>query len=168
MKAYVTVDSLQTIYKALIQPYFDYCFPLWDTCGKSLQEKLQKFQSRAARVITGATYDIKSVDVLHTLSCETLDLRRSYSKSAFIYKILNNYTAPGLKEYFRESIVSQSTYHLRNSETDLTLPKPRTEFLKKSFKYSGAKLWNDLPIRLIVSKGRYVQSELRCWVKSTS
>ena len=62
-----------------------------------------------------------------------------------MYKILNNYAAPGLKEYFRKSIVSQSTYHLRNSETDLTLPKPRIVFLKKSFKYSRAKLWNDLP-----------------------
>ena len=62
-----------------------------------------------------------------------------------MYKILNNYTAPGLKEYFCESIVSQSTYHLRNSETDLKLPKPRTEFLKKTFKFSGTKLWNDLP-----------------------
>ena len=58
---------------------------------------------------------------------------------------MNNYTAPGLKEYFRKRIVSQSTYHLKNSETDLTLPKPRIEYLKKSFKYSGAKLWIHLP-----------------------
>jgi hypothetical protein len=27
---------------------------------------------------------------------------------------------------------------------DLALPKPRREFPKKSFKYSGAKLWNSL------------------------
>jgi hypothetical protein len=28
--------------------------------------------------------------------------------------------------------------------TDLALPKPKREYLKKSFKYSGAKLWNSL------------------------
>ena len=58
-------------------------------------------------------------------------------KSSFLYKIINDYTAPNLKE-------SQANYNLRNSYTDLALPKPRREFLKKSFKYSGAKLWNSL------------------------
>ena len=40
--------------------------------------------------------------------------------------------------------MTQNTYNLRNSENDLTLPKPRTEYLRRSFKYSGAMLWNDL------------------------
>ena len=35
---------------------------------------------------------------------------------------------------------------LRDSETDLKLPKPRTNFLKRSFKYSASALWNNLPI----------------------
>jgi len=29
--------------------------------------------------------------------------------------------------------------------SDLTLPKPKREFLKKSFKYRGAILWSQLP-----------------------
>ena len=37
-------------------PYFDHCSTLWDTCGKWLQDKLQKYQNRAARVISGASY----------------------------------------------------------------------------------------------------------------
>ena len=49
-----------------IQPYFDYCYPLCDDCGKLLKDKLQKFQPRAARVITGAPYEIRSADVLET------------------------------------------------------------------------------------------------------
>ena len=28
-------------------PHFDYCSPLWDTCGKELHDKLQKYQNRA-------------------------------------------------------------------------------------------------------------------------
>ena len=35
----------------------------------------------------------------------------------------------------------QTNYHLRNSATDLSLPKPKREFLKRNFKYSGAMLW---------------------------
>ncbi len=33
MKTYVPQEFLQTVYNALIQPYFYYCCQLWDTCG---------------------------------------------------------------------------------------------------------------------------------------
>jgi hypothetical protein len=37
-------------------------------------------------------------------------------------------------------------HNLRNQETDLALPKPKTIFLKRSFKYSASMLWNNLPL----------------------
>ena len=36
IKPFVPPVTLQTIYKTLVQPYFDYCSPLWDNCGKVL------------------------------------------------------------------------------------------------------------------------------------
>ena len=36
-------------------------------------------------------------------------------------------------------------YNIRNSEMRLNLPKPRTNYLKRSFSYRGALLWNSLP-----------------------
>ncbi len=59
IKPYVPANTLISIYNALIQPYFDYCSPLWGTFNKTLRDKLQKFQNRAARIITGASYEIK-------------------------------------------------------------------------------------------------------------
>ncbi len=35
-------------------------------------------------------------------------------------------------------------YNLRGSSTSLFIPRPRTEFLMKSFSYSGAKIWNQI------------------------
>ena len=119
IKPFVPPATLQTIYKALIQPYFDYCSPLWDTCGKTLQDKLQKFQSRAARVITGASYDIRSTDVLDALGWQTLDVKRLENKLIMMYKILNNHTAPNLNECFCKRNTIQSNYDLRSSDTDL-------------------------------------------------
>ena len=57
-------------------------------------------------------------------------------------KILKH-TALNLKESFCRS-KCQNTYNLWNNETDLALPKPKTEFLKKSLKYGSAMLWNYL------------------------
>ena len=128
----------------MIQPYFDYCSPLWDICGKHLLDKLQKFQNPAARIIAGLSYEINSADVLESLGWETLDNRRQRTKSVFLYKILNDYTAPNLKQLLIENHSMPSSYDLRSTNTDIALPKPKREFLKKSFKYSGAKLWNSL------------------------
>ena len=60
IKNFVPVATLDTVYKGLVQSYFEYCSPLWDTCDKLLKDELQRFQSRAARVLTGASYDIRS------------------------------------------------------------------------------------------------------------
>ena len=89
------MHTLEFIYKSLVQPYFDHCSPLWDTCGKLLKDKLQRFQTRAARVISGANYDTHSVDLFNTLSWDTLENRRTGAKSVLMYKILNHHTAPG-------------------------------------------------------------------------
>ena len=43
---------------------------------------------------------------------------------------------------------NESAYRLRNTENKLVLPQPRTDYLKRSFLYSGAQLWNNLPLDL--------------------
>ena len=84
MKSFVPPETLKLTYEALVQPHFNYCSPLWDNCGIGLKEKLQKFQNRAARVITGSTYDIRSIEVLDQLGWETLERKRNYTKSTLI------------------------------------------------------------------------------------
>ena len=57
---------------------------------KLLKDKIQRFQSRAARVLTGASYDIRSADLIDSLSWQILDeYRRRCAKSILMYKILN-------------------------------------------------------------------------------
>ena len=51
IKPFVPLCTLVTLYRSLIQPYFDYCSPLWDTCGKQLKDKLQKIQNRAGGLL---------------------------------------------------------------------------------------------------------------------
>ena len=155
IKPFVPANTLQTIYCALIQPYFDYCSPLWGVCNKQLKDKLQKFQNRAARIIAGASFETRSADVLRSLAWDDLETRRCAIKSILLYKVLNDYTGPNLKESLIWRNTRQTNYDLRSSLTDLTLPKPNREFLKKSFNYSGAKLWNSLPLDAKVAESVY-------------
>ena len=146
LKPFVPMTSLKSIYNALIQPYFDYCSPLWDNCSKMHKDKLQKYQSRAARIITGARYTISSKTILKQLDWGPLESRRQRNKATLMYKIIKEDTAPNLKYCFTKNTDIDKGYHLRNRETDLAIPaKPRTNYLKSTFRYSGVMLWNSLP-----------------------
>ena len=75
----------------------------------------------------------------------TLAIRRKKQKAVLMYKCLNGLVPNYLQNLFTHRCTS---YNLRNQEYKITLPKPRTDFLKRSFSYSGAKLWNDLPLSI--------------------
>jgi len=59
-----------------------------------------------------------------------------------MFKPLNDQSPECLKGLFEPF---STDYGLRNSDNKLALPKPRTDFLKRSFCYSGAHLWKSLP-----------------------
>ena len=123
-------------------PHFDYCSPVWDYLSGYLSDKLQKLQNRAARIITKSPFDTSSDHLLSTLDWERLFLRQNKQKALMMIKSVN-----GLAPEYLQSLFSQrrSVYNLRDSEGKLTLAKPSTNYLKRSFSYSGAMLWNNMP-----------------------
>ena len=137
VRPFVPTEVLISIFKALILPYFDYCDIVWAGLNKGLSKRIDKLYNRAAQVITQSNWETRSADILKMLQWDTLDT----------HKILHN-RAP---EYLTEEInlVRDGTaYSLRDSIYNLALQKPRTEILKKSFSYRGAKLWNSLPNKM--------------------
>ena len=132
IKPFVPANTLQAIYRALKQPYFDYCSPLLGACNKQLKDKLQKVENQAARIIAGACFETQSADALRSLAWDDLETRRCAAKSILLYKVLNDCTGHNLKESLIWRNTRQTNYYLISSLTDLTLSKPKREFLKKS------------------------------------
>ena len=64
--------TLHLIHQALIQPPFDYCSTVWGTCGVTLQDKRQKLQNGAARVLTFSNYDVYAEQLLEMLGWKIL------------------------------------------------------------------------------------------------
>ena len=69
-----------------------------------------------------------------------------------MYKILKDQSAPHLGVSFTELNDSNINYNLRTLVTDQALPRPKTNFHKRSFKYSGAMLWNNLSYKAKTSQ----------------
>ena len=137
----LTIPQLVSVYQALVIPHFDYCSTVWRNCGTILKSKLQKLQNRAVRIITRARYEIRSKDILSSLSLCDLETRRKRQKSTVMYKIINGIAPSHLSELFVH-VNETHDHNLRSSEINLTVPLPQTEYLKRSLSYSGSVLWN--------------------------
>ena len=142
IRPYITTNTAVQVYQALIQRHFDYCCSVWDGLGETLSCKMQKLQNRAARVIMRTNYDASAGILLDSLHWENLSLRHEKLKAGLMFKTLKGNVPPYLQNMLS---VRGTSYNIRNSETRLNLPKPRTNDLKRSFCYSGALLWNSLP-----------------------
>ena len=65
-----------------------------------------------------------------------------FKKAAFMYNIKHNNLSKPMKHMFE---ISNNEFHnLRSNAVDFHIPKPKTNFMKKSISYSGALLWNNL------------------------
>ena len=142
VRPFISMHTAIKIYKGLIRPYFDYCSVVWDGLSQQLCEKLQKLQNRAARVITKSSYNTNSSFLLNSLSWDNLSVRRTKQKANLMYKCVNKLAPNYLCNMFTPRTLP---FDLRDASQKLYLPKPRTDYLKRSFSYSGASLWNDLP-----------------------
>ena len=136
------MHSAVKIYQALIEPHFAYCSSVWDGLSLSLSDKLQKLQNRAVRIITKSSYDTSAGPLLDMLGMDRVSIGRTKQKAILMFKTLNNQAPRYLQDMFSKR---QSLYNTRYSENTLQVPKPRTNYLKRSFGYSGAALWNRLP-----------------------
>ena len=146
VKPFVPQSTLLSIYNSLVQSHFDYCSLVWGNCGKTSSSKLQKLQNRAARVITSSSYDVDVDSLFHKLSWKELHSQRQIQKALMVFKSLNGL----VPEYLTSKFVTRnvSNYALRDSANKLVVPFPRTNYMKNSFSYSGATLWNSLPCNI--------------------
>ena len=141
IRPFVPHKTLLFTYNSLVKPHFHYCNVVWGSCNKTLANKLQKLQNRAARVLTSSAFDTSTEYVFQVLSWRRLESERQIQKACMLYKSLNG-LAPG---HLRSRFVEHSAitdYSLRNAEDKLAVPLHRTNFLKNSFKYSSNMLSN--------------------------
>ena len=117
--------------------------------GKTLSDRLQKLQNRAARIIMNFKNESgQSLLARNSLDWTNLEERRAQIKAKLMYKSINNLAPERLSNLFQNLFQNSNKvydYDLRGSSSRLCLPRPKTEFMKKSFSYNGAYIWNQIP-----------------------
>ena len=59
-KKFLPRVTLENLYTGIVEPHFRYCCSVWGCCGSTEINKLQKLQKRAARIVTGSSFDTPS------------------------------------------------------------------------------------------------------------
>jgi hypothetical protein len=126
IKQFVPKSTLVKIYNAIVLSHFDYCRLVWDNCCDYLKNRLQKLQNRAARIITGKTYEVSSEDVLKELDWQPLNQRYKTNKSIFMHRIRNEKMPSSISNMFKIRI--NDRYDLRSNNNNYDLGKPETNF----------------------------------------
>ncbi len=82
----------------------------------------------------GNHYDTRTIDVLNKVGLPNLVTRRKHHLAVLMFKAKHNNLPNCLTELFTTSNEIHN-YSTRQSEFNFALPKPKTNFMKKSFAY---------------------------------
>ena len=121
IKPFVSPEILHCIYSDLVTPHFDYCSVVWSNCGKTLSEKLQKLQNRAARILTSSPYDADAGYLLQQLDWKYLITQRQIQVALMVFKALNDLGHNCLSSMFTERCTLG--YVSRDSTNKLNVPQ---------------------------------------------
>ena len=92
----------------------------------------------------------QSSPTLGLLGWKPLKEQRAQTRARLMYKVLHKMASIKLNEIFNISNTIHH-YNLRGTDTNLFLPRPRTEYLKKSISFRGPKIWNALSAEAKIS-----------------
>ena len=146
-KQYVNQNALINIYNALVLPLFIYCSNVWNDGSHSHLNKLYKLQKRAARIITGSSYDIRTKEIFDHLEWEPKENILKKREISMTFKALKRQLPEYISDMF--TVTNNATYSLRSNDRKLHSNKPNTDFMKKSFSYRAAFAWNNLPCDVV-------------------
>ena len=143
-KSFLPMRSLKTLYTGIVEPHFRYCCSVWGCAGSTEINQLQKLQNRAARIIKNSSFDTPSRPLIVELGWKTIEELIGNESKTMVFKSLNDLAPQYLCNLFTRNSAC-APRNLRNTETDLRLPKKNSANGQKCFSFRGAKLWNSLP-----------------------
>jgi hypothetical protein len=140
LQSVISLEARKLFYYAHIKSHIDYASFLWDGCSEALFKNINSLHRRAAKLILPNT-SMSPESKMETLGMLPLKKHLQLNKAVFMHKIIHGNAPVYLKQLFREAPSRYSVF-----KRNLACPKPRVDIYKTSVAYSGAFVWNALPL----------------------
>ena len=115
IKVFLSRRNRILFYNSYHLPHLDFCWIIWRNCSSTLEDKLVKFQKRAARVILDCDFYTPSSELFKELNCQTFPERITYQKASLMYRIIKNICP----DYLKNCVSTFPTY-TTNTRTVIT------------------------------------------------
>ena len=138
---FLDTSSKVIIYNSFIRSNFEYCPLVWHFCGKTNNNKLEKINERALRILY-KDYESTYRDLLQYGNTSSILESRNRNITLEVLKCIKGISPPCLRALFE---LKQFSYSFRNSVKLVQPMKKTSTYGLRSLSYLGAKLWNDLP-----------------------
>ena len=130
---------LMMLYNTLILPYISYCNVAWGGAYPSYIQKLFLLQKRAVRIITGSAFNAHTAPIFFQLRTLNIFDLHKYQIAITMFQYKYN-KLPNVFDHF----FSQNFYKTRG-RNDYRIPRFRLTLSQHFLRYTGPKIWNDLP-----------------------
>ncbi len=125
------------MYNTIVLPHFDYADVVYDATFETNKSRLQRLQTRAARLISCTGPRENRNPVFKELGWLSLKNRRCMHKCTMVL------SPPYLIDSFNANTFNHRYSTINSSKLRISIA--RTEYYHRSFLISGCNAWNNLP-----------------------
>ena len=152
VRHYLDRQSLMLIYNSLIDSRLRYGALGWGTASNFDLKRLQVLQNKAIRFITFSDFRCSITPLFINLNLLPLNYLLTVQLSIFMYNLHCTNLPRALRDYAIPPTHRYPTSYASN--LNYILPSVRTNRGKSSVKFSGPKIWSDIPTNIKLSGSR--------------
>ena len=141
-RSYLPCHVRKLLYQSFVLPHLNYCSIVWNSCGTTMSDRVERVQNYALRIILRKPPRTSSEALRQTLCWTTLKRRRHNATVCQVHRCVNK-QAPS---YLNSKFMTNSTlnYACTRGSNKLHLERLNTNFYRTTFEYMGAQLFNSL------------------------
>lgn len=149
LRPHLTQQALTVFYTTYILPAVEYADVSWGELPSGLNDRLERLQRKAARIILGLPLfrplPINHTQLLQTLNWPTLKSRRKVHQALLAFKIRNRTAPPHL---LQAAFPTRTKHYLLRQPTPFDTPVANTKVFQDSPLFASASVFNQLPSSL--------------------
>ena len=146
IRNFVPRKVIMMLYNGLVGSYLRYGIRAWGSSSSYLQNSLQSAQNKVLRALLFLPYTSNVSSKYSELKILNVQSIYEHEVAKLLHSVRHNYCPSAFCNFFEMSTHRYATRLRQNSS--FSLMKPKTEFGKKSLKFSGVKIWFKLPLNL--------------------
>ena len=135
------MDVMLASYKSFILPHLGYCSPLLLGVGKVQANKIEDANHYILRTLTGHGKSLSYQELLNICKLNTLECRKKQQSLILLFKCISNIGPKYIRDLFS---IRETSYKSRRKGVNLCIPKFNLNFVRNSFTYKSAQLWNKI------------------------